>query len=830
MRLSTFQQKIFAALLIVAVIAPAGLLTQPKKVEAACGLGGGGGGGGDGGGYDPGSDSEGMLPTKPRLAIQSITKATPLVVSISNNIFKSGGVSTLPEINFDANAFTTGGHLAEGLPVIDPVLIALQYLAKAIQVIQCVAGNITSAMTKSLVTKEFVLDPIAYAIVNQIIADMLNDIQRWAVTGFKGDPVFLTDPEKYFRGLADDVLGVFLNDIAGTNLCNIRWQPLIRMALDINLGYRQRAQCTFSSIAGTFDQFVNDFSKGGWDAWIQLTTRPQNNPYGAYLIAANEAAKRIGTIPQGALPLKTLELSWGKGIISMTKCAYGQIDQNDVEGFENNINVAQIDRSVIGTCRGADGNPDPTATTIVTPGNMIEDAINGANRLPGERIVAADEINETIAAVIYGLLVRTFDVNQSPNGYAGADWSNLSSQANTSGSLSSIRNNIMAFVARFISSEGGYKRHKEESLAIVRGGESALNTLAACYNDQIRLNEQYQNEIWGRMNVSQTTNNPFSSFSSSATAAKIQDTLGIIAQQITPRVTGFQNAITSSAGFISEINQVQASVNSAATVSSINDINTLFSRMSAHWHGDIAAAEAQNEVDSTRRTIDPIVTQANTDLAECRATRQSMEQFIRLHSMVPISTIPGVVHIRATVDGNPVTTATPLVISFAAPTSNNPNFTTTANANYPDSALGSYTVGYVSGAPEGVTFRSVTAAPTQILIGGSEITFTFNFTTSSYTAPVSGGLNIRATLNGVAWSGALRVNYVAPASAGTSNNNFSVTTPFTAQTPIGNYTINYVGGGPSGATLADLNGAHAAVTQTLTAGGVVTYTFNFRTP
>ncbi|MBI5005401.1 MAG: hypothetical protein HZC03_02260 [Candidatus Lloydbacteria bacterium] len=815
MRFSIFQQKILALILVAAIVAPAGLLTQPKKAEAACGLDGGGGGGGTPetnpniqGPVDTSGMIQTMRQTKPRLAIQRLTEDIPLAVSISNNIFKSGGgVSTLPQTSFDANAFTTGGHLAEGLPVIDPVLIALQQLAKAIQTIQCVASSITSSMTQSLVTKEFVLDPIAYALANIIIADMLKDIKRWAVTGFKGDPVFLTDPGKYFKNLADDMLGTFLNDLAGTNLCNLRWKPLINIALEIDLGYRQRAQCSFSSIQGTFEQFANDFSKGGWSSWIQLTTRPQNNPYGAYLLAADEVRRRIGTMPSGILPLKTLELSWGKGILSMTKCRVG----------------ANAD----GDCVDEGGNVDPFDTKITTPGNIIEDAINRADALPNERIVAADEINETIAAVMYGLLVRTF---RDDNGYAGADWSNLSSQVNTSGSLASTRQSLMSFIDQFAASEAEYKRHKEESLAIIRGGESALSTLVACYNDQLNLNHQYQNEIWGRMTVIETVTNPFSGVSSTTIAAKIQDTLGIIAQQITPRITGFQNAIVSSNGFIADIGQIRASAANATDITAINNANTLFSGARARWHNEIAAAEAQNEVDSTRRAIDPVVTQANTDLAECRATRQTMERFISLHSLIPISTIPGVVHIRATIDGSPVTAATPFVISFAAPTLNNPNFTTNANANYPDSALGNYTVGYVSGAPAGVAFRSVTAAATQTLIGGHAITFTFNFTTSSYVAPVTGSLNIRATLNGVSWSGPLRVSYIAPAAAGTSDNNFSITTPFVTQTPIGSYTINYAGGGPAGATLADLNGAHAAVTQTLTTGSTLTYTFNFITP
>lgn len=745
---SSIQKKIIAALLVVTIIAPAGLFLLPSQAEAGCDIGGGGGGeGGSSGGSSgggtptpsgpaPGGGAFIMSPTPARFVIKRVTTETPLSFGGSFdtpkgariNDFLVGASSALKNASpiFDYHAPTVKGDLAEGMPVIDAVLAALQQIGNAISKITSLASCLTSLATDSLKYKELVLDPIAWGLANQIIADMLNDVQRWAVSGFKGNPVFLQNPKKYFEGLADDALGQFLNTLGGVNFCG-PWGPNIRLALDINLGYRQRAQCSFSGIVAGFNAFSNNFSNGGWSAFLQLTTMTQNNPYGAYLLASDEAARRIGTMPQGVLGRKTLELSWGKGVISMTKC--------------------RVSADTNGDCIDEAGNVDPSDTVVTTPGNIIENSINSALDMPNQRIVAADEINETLSALLYGLVTKAFSSNQ---GFAGANsaWVPRSPYGfAASGSFESVKAALLDFIISFVDSESNYKRQKESSFSIVKEGGTALQNLALCYQDEINLNNQYESEILrtglnpanqaytlGVGNVYiQPTNYPFSGFSVSTAETKKQNAIDITSQNITPRLSSFQNAITSSAVFITEIGNMMARTTAATTLDEVNNLNTLFSSARGRWHNEINAAQAQNEVDDTRRAISPITTQANTDLAACSVARQSMEAFLRVYGLTPISTTPGKVHIRATINGNPVTAtteSTQFVIGFTAPTPslNNPNFTTNASSTYSNSPIGSYTVGYVSGAPAGVSFQNITPAATQILNGGGDITFTFNFT------------------------------------------------------------------------------------------------------
>ena len=727
MRLPILQQKILSALLVVTIVAPFGLFTQPKKVEASCSFGGGGGGS-SGGTYEgviqpPGSVE---LPIPARFSIKLLPEATPIAVSAPSEIFKSAGDTTVFKKDFDTRALDNGAHVATGdaTSALQAVQIGIETAMKAIGCITSIASSLTSQLTNSLVAKEFLLDGIAYALVNQIIADMLNDIQKWAVTGFKGSPVFLTNPEKYFRGLADEALGAFLNEVAGVNLCNLKWRALISIALDIDLGYHQRAQCTFSGIGANFDQFMNDFSQGGWGAWIELTTKQQNNPYGSYLLAANEAAKRIGQVPQGILGKKLLELQWGKGMISITRCKVGEITADDLNDEKG---IYSYD---LGKCKDSGGMIDPFETEIVSPGSIIENAINNTLNTTNERIVAADEINETLIAVMYGLLVKTFS---SEKGFAGANWSNLSSQV---GQVPvQTKEALLDFINKFVASEAKYKAQKELSLYMANGAKGFLDGIAACYASQITLNEQYQKGVSsGQIPITlPTMNNPFASFSSAAVATSRQSILDFVAQHIAPRIKHFQGNVDSSTQFSAEMTSMLAEVNAVTTSSGLNVLSESFAKKNSNWHNEIAAADAENEFADTKKFInDNVATTArNTEMAECSATRQKMRDFLIQFDITP-ALAPGTIRFRATLNGSLVTKTNPIAVDITSPDGKKTlNFQTNTQADYINSnPAGEYTVTLSAGNTlgAGTVLKNITPSSVQPLIEGGDITFTFNFT------------------------------------------------------------------------------------------------------
>ena len=87
--------------------------------------------------------------------------------------------------------------------------------------------------------------------------------------------------------------------------------------------------------------------------------------------------------------------------------------------------------------------------------------------------------------------------------------------------------------------------------------------------------------------------------------------------------------------------------------------------------------------------------------------------------------------------------------------------------------------------------------------------------------PTTGIINVNVTLNGSSWSGPVNYTITGPTQtiSGTSTLSYS-------NLSSGSYTIYYNSGGPGGATLASIT---PSATQTLTSGGVITFTLNFTT-
>lgn len=125
---------------------------------------------------------------------------------------------------------------------------------------------------------------------------------------------------------------------------------------------------------------------------------------------------------------------------------------------------------------------------------------------------------------------------------------------------------------------------------------------------------------------------------------------------------------------------------------------------------------------------------------------------------------------------------------------------------------GTFGVAYVSGGPSGAGLSTITPSASQYVSCGSSVTFTFNFVST-------GTIYGKATLNNQAWSGPITIKYRVNGGSWTQVTN---TFPSTSTAVTGNWEIQYVSGGPSG-----FYSVTPSSTQNLSAGGSVTFTFNF---
>ncbi len=167
--------------------------------------------------------------------------------------------------------------------------------------------------------KEYVADPLAWAVANKVIEGVTAQTVNWINSGFQGNPAYVTNPGQFFLNVADNQASNFLSSTALNQLCS-PFKAQVRLALVRNyLRDNQNFSCTLSKISNNYDQFINDFNQGGWDGWFEMTQNDQSNPYGAYLQTQNALATNIGNAQENYKD----QLNWGRGFLSFEKCKSG---------------------------------------------------------------------------------------------------------------------------------------------------------------------------------------------------------------------------------------------------------------------------------------------------------------------------------------------------------------------------------------------------------------------------------------------------------------------------------------------------------------------------
>lgn len=276
--------------------------------------------------------------------------------------------------------------------------------------------GITSAMTSNLWVKENILDGIGWALAKGMVSSMVQSLVNWINSGFQGSPAFVQDLQGFLLQAGDKAIGEYISKLGalGSFVCSpFRLDVQIAVSLQYN---RERANqpaptCSLSGIVGNFEQFISgDFSEGGWSNWFKITSTPQTyTPYGAILSA--QVGGRAAVI--NAKGEKMTILDFGDGFLSGEIC--------DV-------------------VHGPGG--DREDCFISKPGKIIEEALSFNLDSGRQSLIAADEINEVIAALLgqlankaltgaSGLLGLSAGTGHTYSGYSGGSFVN---QLNTQGS------------------------------------------------------------------------------------------------------------------------------------------------------------------------------------------------------------------------------------------------------------------------------------------------------------------------------------------------------------------------------------------------------------
>ncbi len=253
-----------------------------------------------------------------------------------------------------------------------------------------IQNTIGAVNSKNQNEKEFILDPMFYGIARVAIQGITDSVVRWINSGFQGGPAFVTNPDSFFTGVADEIAGTFIEGTQLGFLCEPFGQN-IRIALNYNYSQRFRISCTLSDVLKNTENFAKftkgDFSQGGWDGWYSMTQNPNNNPYGAYAKAQNELTLRVS----GAVNTEYNLLNQGGGFLSWRECeAYRSPEQTGVDASGNPVY----------------GEPECAVRgDIQTPGSVIEGQLENVLGSGVRQLELADEFNEIVGALM-GQLVQ----------------------------------------------------------------------------------------------------------------------------------------------------------------------------------------------------------------------------------------------------------------------------------------------------------------------------------------------------------------------------------------------------------------------------------------
>ena len=157
-------------------------------------------------------------------------------------------------------------------------------------------------------------------IAKRALQAMTKSTLNWINSGFHGAPLFLENPQSFFKDIAKYEVKTFVDEI-GYNTVGMPFGK--DFALGTIYLYKQQFQenARYSLSEAIKDpvfleSYRNDFNVGGWNGFLVNTQYPQNNFVGFQLLATEELARRLDGTNQTVAQKTQSALQQGLGFLS----------------------------------------------------------------------------------------------------------------------------------------------------------------------------------------------------------------------------------------------------------------------------------------------------------------------------------------------------------------------------------------------------------------------------------------------------------------------------------------------------------------------------------
>jgi len=230
-------------------------------------------------------------------------------------------------------------------------------------------------------------------LAHQLLAMLTNDIVDWVQNG--GTPRFMSmGLNDYLSQAADNAIGAFIDQYLGAGWLCEPFDIDIKIALLEVPTFEEKVRCSLSDIVDNINDFYNDFSKGGWKGWIELS-KPQNNFYGALFLAQAEKE----SFESRAKEELAKDAEMGDGFLSPKDCIWYDKSgvmvekQTDVWGTPPLPDKCKPDPNNPGKTKGGFIAPCYKRCQILTPASsvkrIVDEALTGAQKTYYETIGGA---------------------------------------------------------------------------------------------------------------------------------------------------------------------------------------------------------------------------------------------------------------------------------------------------------------------------------------------------------------------------------------------------------------------------------------------------------
>ena len=308
--------------------------------------------------------------------------------------------------------------------------------------------------------RENCINGIGYRLAKKQLSDITQKTLNWTSHGYDGDPLFVRDQSSFFKDISNKEVIQASKTYSASNSRNDYpyGKEFARTAISSKKAQNNFEESAKSDLSyylapgATPKSFSTDFSQGGWNGWLALTQKPQNNPLGFTMIAsqhiANQSAEKIQN--------QQNELNQNKGFLSEKRC----VEYYPATG--GGTGTVSTTAGVYGTAKGA----CKTYETI-TPGSIIAEQVATVLTSPIRQLELADGVNESLGGVFNSLLNKLgiqgllglSGFNSVSNG-----WKEVGGSGYGSNSFSSLQG---SFMTAFGTSSSG----QDDAIISVRKGD-----------------------------------------------------------------------------------------------------------------------------------------------------------------------------------------------------------------------------------------------------------------------------------------------------------------------------------------------------------------------